>query len=59
MTPTAKEAMAYTALAYSYYVGFYNMLKFKAMLIIDTSYSCPYKGYRTYLTNHMGSLSCH
>ena len=43
------KLMAYAALAYSYWVDFYEVLQFKL----------PYKSCRIFLTNHMVSTSCH
>ena len=67
---TYSELMGYTALAYSYWLVFTTRIDVKTTPTNFTDYSCYVRAieliypscsqsHRTYLTNHMGSISHH
>ena len=51
--------MAYTALAYSYWTSFHDAYGCLCHAHYRYRPQLPYKSHRTYLTNHMGSISSH
>ena len=53
------ELMAYTVLAYSYWASFHNVYICLRHAHYRYQLKMPYKSHRTYLTNHMGSISHH
>ena len=53
------EAMAYTALAYSYWASFHDTYICLHHAHYGYRLQLPYKSHRTYLTNCMGSISHH
>ena len=53
------EVTAYTALAYSYWASFHDTYICLHHGHCRYRLQLPYKSHRTYLTNHMGSISHH
>ena len=53
------EVTAYTALAYSYWASFHNAYICLHYIHYRYQLQLPYKSHRTYLTNHMWSISHH
>ena len=53
------EVTAYTALAYSYWASFHNMYGCLRHAHWRYQLQLSYKSHRTYLTNHMESISYH
>ena len=54
-----KYVTAITALAYSYKASFHNAYGCLRHTHYQYWLQLPYKSLRIYLTNHMGSISCH
>ena len=53
------EVTAYTVLAYSYWTSFHDAYICLRHIHYRYRLQLPYKSHRTYLTNHMGSISHH
>ena len=51
--------MIYTVLAYSYWTGFHDVYGCLSHAHQRYQLQLPYKSHRTYLPNHMGSISHH
>ena len=51
--------MAYTVLPYSYQASFHNAYRCLCHAHYHYRPQLPYKSHKTYLTNHMESISCH
>ena len=53
------EVTAYTVLAYCYWVSFHDVYGCLCHAHYQYRPQLPNKGYRTHVTNHIGSISCH